>query len=123
AVGVVRGGEVTLLKTYGLREAGGDDPVTPDTVFRLASLSKGFAASLAALEVAEGRLSWDEPVAERLPDFRLITPDATAKVTVATILGQRTGLPPYAYDNMLEAGVPPTDILRRYSSLDLICPV
>lgn len=123
AVGVVRGGEVTLLKTYGVREAGGADLVTPDTVFRLASVSKGFAASLAALEVEDGRLSWNEPVSELVPGFRLITPEATRKVTVETILNQRIGLPPYAYDNMLEAGVPPDDILQRYSSLDLICPV
>jgi len=123
AVGIVRGGEVAVLKTYGTREAGEDEPVTPDTVFRLASLSKGFAASLAALEVEEGRLSWDAPVSKMVPGFRLITPDATAQVTVETILSQRIGLPPYAYDRKLEAGVPPDDILKSYSSLDLVCPV
>ena len=123
AVGVVRGGDVTLLKTYGLRAEDSTAPVTPDTLFRIASLSKGFAASLTALEVADGKIDWDQPVADKVPQFRLVTPAATQKVTVETVLSQSIGLPPYAYDNMLEAGVDPDKILGRYGKLKLICPV
>ena len=39
AVAVVKKGKVELMRTYGVREAGGNEKVTPDTVFRLASLS------------------------------------------------------------------------------------
>ncbi|MDP3493622.1 MAG: serine hydrolase domain-containing protein, partial [Hyphomonadaceae bacterium] len=45
AVAVVKDGRIALMKTYGVREAGGTDKVTPDTVFRIASLSKGFAGT------------------------------------------------------------------------------
>src|SRR5512139_388899 len=46
AVGVVEDGDITFLKGYGETVAGSGDPVTPDTVFRWASLSKGVAADL-----------------------------------------------------------------------------
>ncbi len=46
AVGVVENGEIRFLKGYGVTQAGGSEPVTPSTVFRWASLSKGVAADM-----------------------------------------------------------------------------
>ena len=68
AVAVVKKGKVELMRTYGVREAGGNEKVTPDTVFRLASLSKGFAATLAVLEQSEGKLNLQTPVVSLVPD-------------------------------------------------------
>ena len=52
AVAVVQGGETRFLKTYGRVSVDDAAPVTPDTLFRIASLSKGFASSLVGLAVA-----------------------------------------------------------------------
>jgi beta-lactamase class C len=123
AVAVVRHGKVTLLSLNGPRAVGKNDKVTSDTLFRIASLSKGFAASLAALSIEEGHLSWNEKVASRVPQFHLATQAETSAVTVADILSHRTGLPPNAFDNKLEAGVPIPDILGSYREVPLICPV
>jgi len=123
AVAVVRDGRIVLTKTYGVREAGSAEPITPDTVFRLASLSKGFAATLAVLEARDGRFALSDPVSESVPQFRLRTAKDTAAVTVEDILSHRTGLPPFAFDNLLEAGVAPMEILGRYKTVKLICPV
>src|SRR5690349_12511377 len=121
AVAVVKDGRVALMKTYGVREAGGREKVTPDTVFRLASLSKGFAGTLAALEQHEGKLDLQTRVATIVPEFKLKRAADAARVTLEDVLSHRTGLPPYAYDNLLEAGTPPTKILSQYGSVKQTC--
>jgi beta-lactamase class C len=123
AVAVVKDGRVALTKTYGVREAGGNDKVTPDTVFRLASLSKGFAGTLAAIEVAEGKLDLTTKVKAIVPQFELRRASDTAAVTLEDVLTHRVGLPPYAYDNLLEAGTSPLEILSKYKSVRPICGV
>jgi beta-lactamase class C len=120
---VVENGETTLVRTYGVRQAGGSEPVTPDTVFRLASLSKGFAAVLAEIEARDGRLKLSDKAVRYVPNFQLRTPADTEKVTLEHILSHRVGLPPYAYDNLLEAGLSPFEILGRYKGVKLVCPV
>jgi beta-lactamase class C len=123
AVAVVKDGKVALMRTYGVREAGGAEKVTPDTVFRLASLSKGFAGTLAAMEVKDGKLDLSTKAVSIVPQFRLRSAKDTEAVTLEHILSHRTGLPPYAYDNLLEAGTPVIEILAKYKSVRPICPV
>lgn len=120
AVAVVRNGHIETIRTYGVRSAGGRDPVTPDTVFRIASLSKAFAATAAAMNVREGRIKWTDKVSDVVPEFRLRN-NLQGNVTIEDILSHRTGLPPYAYDNLLEANVLPLDILGRYGQVRPTC--
>ncbi len=122
AVALVRRGDTVFVKTYGTRAAGSADPVTPQTVFRIASLSKGVTGTLAALAMVEGRLSVDEPIAPYAPGFRL-QGEAHRELTIADVLSHRTGLPSHAYDNLLLAGVPVDDILPRFYQLRLTCEV
>ena len=121
AVAVVKNGRIELMRTYGVREAGGNQPVTPDTVFRIASLSKGFASTLAVLEQSEGKLDLKAPVSTLFPEFKLKRPGDAARVTYEDVLSHRTGLPPYAYDNLLEAGTPPSTILSEYGKVKQTC--
>ncbi len=123
AVAVVEDDEVVVLRTWGERAAGSGDAVTPDTVFRIASLSKAFAATLAALLVEEGKMSWAQPVTPAVPEFTLMDPAQTRAVTVRHILSHQLGLPPNAYDNLLEAGTPTSRILERYGEVDMLCKV
>jgi CubicO group peptidase (beta-lactamase class C family) len=92
AVGIVRDGEVIYLKGHGLRSLKGTDPVTPDTVFPLASCSKAFTTAVLAQLVAEGKLDWDDPVRKHLPDFHLADPLADRDVTLRDLLCHRTGV-------------------------------
>jgi beta-lactamase class C len=121
AVAVVKKGEIALMRTYGVREAGGSEKVTPDTVFRIASLSKGFASTLAVLEQHDGKLDLDTPVNSLYPEFRLRKAGDAARVTFEDVLAHRTGLPPYAYDNLLEAGTAPSKILSEYGKVKQTC--
>src|SRR3546814_6154209 len=60
AVGIVEDGRIRFLKGYGTTVAGGDEPVTIDTIFRWASLSKGVAADMVEI----GRASCRERVCQ-----------------------------------------------------------
>src|SRR5690348_18429078 len=71
AVGVVENGRITFLKGYGETLAGSGDPVTPETVFRWASCSKGVAATMVAKLAEQGRLNLNGPVANYAPDLKL----------------------------------------------------
>jgi CubicO group peptidase (beta-lactamase class C family) len=91
AVVIVTPDRVVLVKGYGVRELGGD-PVTPDTVFPLASCTKAFTTALVALLADEGKLSWDDPVRKHLPDFHLSDPAADSLVTLRDLGSHRTGV-------------------------------
>jgi CubicO group peptidase (beta-lactamase class C family) len=94
AVAIVRDDEVVYLKGFGVRELGRDDPVTPDTVFPIASCSKAFTTAAMAVLVDEGKMSWDDPVRKHLDYFHLADPLADANVTLRDLVTHRAGLGP-----------------------------
>lgn len=93
SVVVVQGGEVVFLEGYGVREAGGAAPVTPETLFEVGSITKPFTSLLAATLVDDGLARWDTPVAELLPGFALADPALAERLTLADLLCACSGLP------------------------------
>lgn len=91
AVGVVQNGKLIWSKGYGKLDLAKPEPVTPNSVFYLASISKAFTACAIGLLVDEGKLSFDDPVRKHLPWFS--TPDAyvTEHMTVKDLLCHRSG--------------------------------
>ncbi|MFN8528841.1 MAG: serine hydrolase [Anaerolineae bacterium] len=92
-VAVVKDGEVILAEGYGVRDQEQNLPVTADTLFAIGSSSKAFAAASVALMVDEGKLEWDTPVRQYLPNFKLKDPVATEHMTPRDLLCHRSGLP------------------------------
>ncbi len=123
AYAIVRDGRIVEAQGHGVRRLGHREPVTADTVFRIASLSKTFAAQLGAMLVEEGKLSWGEPVSRFAPAFRLKRADQTARLQLQHLLGQSTGLVPNAYDNLIEDGLPLARILPQFASLEASCAI
>ena len=123
AAAVVKGDKVLLQRGIGYADASRSLPVTPDTVFRLASLSKAFASALAAMLVDDGMLSWDTHVANVLPSFELKNVNASSKLTVRDILSQRVGLPHNTYDRLLEQDEPYQVLVDRLKEVPLACDV
>jgi beta-lactamase class C len=120
AVGVVEDGRIRFVKGYGTTFAGGREPVTPDTVFRWASLSKGVAADMVASLANDGRLSLDDPVGRWAPSLRL--PDGNENVaTVANLLSHTLGLFGHAQDGKLEDGMEPHYLRGTLATLHNIC--
>lgn len=88
----MRHDSVLAAKGYGVRELGKPDRVDENTVFSIASLTKSFTATAAAMLVDDGKLAWDAPVRRYLPTFALGDPYLTDAITVRDLLSHRTGL-------------------------------
>jgi beta-lactamase class C len=121
AMAIVQNGKVLVLKGYGVTDARGNEPVTTDTVFRLASLSKGFAGTLAGLLVQDGVIGWDMKVVDHLPAFRLASTQDTQNLTVRDILSQRAGLTRNTYDRDLEGDVPFELLVQKLANAPMAC--
>ena len=92
ALTVVKDGEVLFAGGIGSRDNNGA-PVTEYTLFQIASCTKAFTATLAAVCATEGLLDFDTPVINYIPGFRLNDDYATNHLTVRDFLSHRSGLP------------------------------
>jgi CubicO group peptidase (beta-lactamase class C family) len=92
SVTVIKDGKVTLSKGYGLRKEGAPEPVTPRTLFGIASNTKIFTAAALAILVDEGKLAWDDRVVDRLPGFQMSDPYVTREMRIRDLLCHRSGL-------------------------------
>lgn len=119
AVAVVYKGDLLYAKGFGVRDVDTRQPVTPATVFQLASVSKSVGASVAAAAVGRGIARWDDPVVEHLPWFRLSDPYVTRTVTVGDMYSMRSGLPGQAGDVLESVGYDRREILERIGELPL----
>ena len=120
AVGIVENGRITFLKGYGETLAGSGDPVTPETVFRWASCSKGVAATMVAKLAEQGKIDLNAPVADYAPDLKL--PNGNERLaTVGDLLSHRLGLYRNAFDNKLEEGQDPSFLRTQLATLNAIC--
>jgi CubicO group peptidase (beta-lactamase class C family) len=93
AVAVVQNGEVAFLQGFGVREMGHPAPVTADTLLRIGSVTKSFSSMLTATLVDAGRLTWETPLVDLLPDFAVADPTLTARLTVRDAFCACSGLP------------------------------
>ena len=121
AVGVVENGRITFLHGYGESLAGSGDQVTPDTVFRWASVSKGVAGTMVAKLAAEGKIDLNAPVVNYAPSLKLPAGNEY-RATVGDLLSHRLGLYRNAYDNKLEEGQDPNFLRQTLAQLNAICP-
>jgi len=93
AFGVVKDGAL-LTRALGVTSIEDPRPVTTDTVFELASLSKTVTATAAMALVQQGRLDLDAPVRRYLPSFRVRDASVSASVTPRNLLTHATGWEP-----------------------------
>jgi CubicO group peptidase (beta-lactamase class C family) len=123
AVAVVHGGKTVYAKGFGVKDVrNGDDPankVDADTVFQLASLSKPLGSTVVAHQVGAGAISWDTPIAEKLPWYPLADPDVTKMVTIGDMYSHRSGLPDHAGDLLEDLGYDRRYVLEHLRQLPL----
>jgi CubicO group peptidase (beta-lactamase class C family) len=120
AIGVVKDGELVYARGHGVREIGRSEPVDPDTLFQIASLTKAFTAAALGLLVDEGELDWDDRVIDHLPQFRMYDPWVTREFTVRDLLTHRSGLGLGAGDLLFwpEADSTREDVIRAMRHLE-----
>src|SRR5262249_19276834 len=66
-VGIVVGDKLVFAKGYGYRDYEKKLPITPQTMYSIASNTKLFTAVAAGFLVEEGKLTWDQPIRESVP--------------------------------------------------------
>jgi CubicO group peptidase (beta-lactamase class C family) len=92
AVAIVKDGKVAFAKGYGVRKLGEATPVDENTLFGIGSNTKAFTAALLATLVDEGKISWDDPVYQRLPGFQMYDPYVSHEMTIRDLLTHRSGM-------------------------------
>jgi CubicO group peptidase (beta-lactamase class C family) len=106
ALAITQGDQILYVQGYGSAREG--QPVTPQTQFPIASLSKSFTA-VAILQLVEaGQLNLDAPVQRYLPAFTLAGPAVAARITVRQLLNHTSGLADTGFPEMRRP--PPTTL-------------
>lgn len=122
AVVIVSGGQIKSLNGYGVRRAGTRETITPDTVFRLASLSKPVAATSASVLVNEGKIAWDTTITSVLPNVTFSNARYGKQLTLRHVLSQSSGLPRHTYSHFIDAGKSYADTVARLRYVNFVCP-
>lgn len=92
AIAVVRNGKVILRRGYGLANIEHRVPITPSTVFDLASLSKQFTGLAVAMLAAEGKIKLGDDIRKYIPEL----PDFGRPITIAHLVHHTSGLRDWA---------------------------
>jgi len=92
AVAIVKNGKVVYAKGYGVRKLGDPAPVDENTLFGIGSNTKAFTAAALATLVDAGKISWDDPVFERLKGFEMYDPYVSKEMRIRDLLCHRSGL-------------------------------
>lgn len=120
AVAVVEDGRLSFVRSYGFADRSTGAPVTAQTVFRWASVSKTATGALAAALAQDGVVDLDRPVASWRTSLRL-PGGAESRLTFGQLLSQQTGLTKNAYDERLESGQNPARIRTDLAAAPLQC--
>ena len=91
AVGLYNNGQTQFLGLGKLRRSGDRAP-QGDTLFEIGSISKVFTSLLTQVQIAEGRLDWDDTISDRLPETDFAS-DAVASITLRELATHTSGLP------------------------------
>jgi len=92
AVAIIKDGKVVFSRGYGVRKLGDPTPVDENTLFGIGSNTKAFTAAALATLVDAGKISWDDPVYERLKGFEMYDPYVSKEMRIRDLLCHRSGL-------------------------------
>ncbi|MDP2561641.1 serine hydrolase [Psychrobium sp. 1_MG-2023] len=118
---IVKNNQIVALETFGHTDNAKSHPVNSETVFRLASVSKTFAATLTTMLAQEQRLDLSDPVTKYVPKFALAKQGAADKIQLKHLLSHSSGLMRNAYDNLLHENWSMEKVVSRFKHIDPIC--
>jgi D-alanyl-D-alanine carboxypeptidase len=91
SVAVVRGRDTVVMKGYGLADVENDVPATPQTVYRIGSITKQFTAAAVLQLIEQNKLSLDDSIGKHLPTI----PAGWRAVPIRQLLNHTSGIPSY----------------------------
>src|SRR5216684_2940766 len=92
AIAVVQNGRVIYSNGFGLRDVKSNLPVTTKTIFAIGSISKSFTSLSMGMLNDEGKIDWEKPVRQYLPEFQLYDPVASERMTPRDLISHRVGM-------------------------------
>src|ERR1041384_2689393 len=118
---VAEKGKVIYKGGFGLANMEWNIPNTPDTKFRLGSITKQFTATLTMQLVEQGKIKLDAKISDYLPDYRK---DIGQKVTIHQLLTHTSGIPSYTsqpgfFQNVSRNPYKVDEFVKKYASGDL----
>ncbi|HEV8506406.1 MAG TPA: serine hydrolase [Chitinophagaceae bacterium] len=123
AVAVVKKDSLIFAKGYGYRDLFNKLPVTENTSFPIASVSKTFTTALIGIAEKEGKLQLNKPVHQYFPGFELYTDQLTNNVTAEDMLSHRTGVAGHDWAWTFNTNFPESVYLKRLKYLEPFAPM
>jgi CubicO group peptidase (beta-lactamase class C family) len=93
AMAIVQGNDVIFAHGFGQRDTAHNLPVTPQTLFPIASCTKAFTTAALSILADQGKLDWETPIRAYLPEFKLYDPFASERMTPRDLVTHCSGLP------------------------------
>lgn len=121
AYAVIKNNKIIALETFGHIDKAKTSKINSNTVFRMASVSKTFAATITTMLALENRLDLSDPVTKYVPQFTLAKKGAAQKIQLKHLLSHSAGLMPNSYDNLLKEDWSMDKIIRRFDRITPIC--
>ncbi len=118
---IVQNENIIAMESFGHTDKTNAHQVDHNTVFRLASVSKTFAATITTMLAQEQQLDLSDSITKYVPHFSLATEGAAQKIKLKHLLSHSSGLMPNAYDNLLHENWPMEKIIDRFDRISPIC--
>jgi CubicO group peptidase (beta-lactamase class C family) len=124
AVAVVQNGEVVYQQGFGVRELGSSEPVTPETLMMIGSITKSMTATMAATLVDSGDLTWETPVVDLLPAFAVADAELSQRLTIRNAFCACTRMPQRDGDFIFNSdSYTPETLLASVAEIPLTAPL
>lgn len=104
SVVVVQADQVVYTQGLGVRTMGGREPVLPSTQMMIGSIGKTMTTMMMATLVDDGLLTWDTPVVDVLPTFRVADPILSRQLTMRNLVCSCTGVPRRDFELFFQGG-------------------
>ncbi|WP_019026896.1 serine hydrolase domain-containing protein [Colwellia piezophila] len=121
AYAIVQNNRIVAIESFGHTDKAKSNRVDNNTVFRLASVSKTFAATITTMLAQEKQLNLSDPITKYVPNFTLATEGAAQKIQLKHLLSHSSGLMPNAFDNLLHENWSMDKIISRFDRIEPVC--
>ncbi len=118
AVFVIKDNQVIYSNAVGYRDIENKLEMTTDTIQPIASCTKAFTSAAIAMLVDEGKLEWNKPIRNYIPEFNLKDEVVANRITIVDMLSHRSGLPRHDFVWM-NTDFTYGEVLERLPHLDL----
>ncbi len=123
AVAVVEKDKVIYAKGFGYKDVENKLPVTVHTQFAIGSCTKAFTAGILGILKQKGKIDFDKPVRDYLPEIKFFNEDLTLHVTTKDLMTHRTGIPRYDFSWYLWPSHNEDSLIRRIQYMEPTYPL